>query len=441
LDAAHKGLLKKRLSTVRWLGVTCDFWSDKRLFSYLCLTGHYLTSNFDCVSTIIGFSCFPLRHYANNISKTIQEKLKELNVYEKTITITSDGASNMVKMFETLRPETRRIHCMRNREELLITTVYARFIGIAHRLHLTVCNSLGLWLKKPKLSSSSSRLTTSISESDSDSDRSEEYDLGDDDRSSPSSRSNQYSERHRDASARSPEIDDETMAVDHADDDQSTTGENTSDNELEDSNDDLVDNWSRDVLVDFDPSTCSEEQASIGTMMKKCRSFVKMLNKSSILKSYVNELRAEFDVKRTLQLDCKSRWNSSHRLLTTMLLYRKLINKLHSEKHEIKLNHKQTKKLSSIELDKGDWMLIESIERVLQPIAQATELISGRKYCTIGVSFFSLVQIREFLEDVKSSSSNDSRISSRLKQLLLFYMEQYFEKDMDQWHLIKVRHC
>jgi len=121
-----------------------------------------------------------------------------------------------------------------------------------------------------------------------------------------------------------------------------------------------------------------------------------------------------------------------------MLLYRKLINKLHSEKHDIKLNNKQTKKLPSIELDKADWMLIEAIARVLQPFVQATKLISGRKHCTIGVSFFSLVQIREFLEDGKSSTSNDSRIPSRLKQLLLFYMEQYFEKDRHQWHLIKV---
>ena len=114
LHAEHNGLLKKSLSTVRWISVTCDFWSDKRLFSYICLTGHYLKSNFDCVSTIIGFSSFPLRYYATNSSKAIQESLKELNVYEKTITITSDGASNMVKMFETLRPETKRIHCMCN---------------------------------------------------------------------------------------------------------------------------------------------------------------------------------------------------------------------------------------------------------------------------------------------------------------------------------------
>jgi hypothetical protein len=101
-----------------------------------------------------------------------------------------------------------------------------------------------------------------------------------------------------------------------------------------------------------------------------------------------------------------------------------LINKLHSEKHEIKLNHKQMKKLSSIELEKADWLLIDSIERVLQPFVEATKLVSGRKYCTIRISFFSICQLRELLEDEKSSDPNDSRILYRLKHLLLFNMEQ-----------------
>jgi hypothetical protein len=281
-----------------------------------------------------------------------------------------------------------------------------------------VCNSLGLWLRKPKQGDSSCLTTASISESDSDS--SGEEDLDDD-------------------SDGLLGVEEDNMSVDRVDEDQRTTNENTIDDAPEDSSIDVSDNWSHDVLVDFDRSSCAPEQAAIGEMMKKCRSFVKLVNKSSILKSYVNSIRSEFNIRRTLQLDCKSRWNSSHRLLETMLTYRKLINKLHSEKHEIKLNHKQTKKLSSIELEKADWLLIESIERVLQPFVQATKLVSGRKYCTIGIGFFAISQLREFLEDEKSSDSNDSRILSRLKQLLLFNMEQYFEKDKEQWHLIKVR--
>jgi len=192
------------------------------------------------VPTILDFSCFPLRHYSINISKTIQESLTELNVYEKTITITSDGASNMVKIFETLRPDMRRIHCMCSQKELLITTVCVLFTGIAHRLHLTVCNSLGLWLRKPKRSSSSSPLSASIPEPDSDC--SDEEDLADDDRLSPASLANQFSARHDDGSEQTIEVDDESMIVDDDDDDHSTTTENTMENELEDFDVDVVDN-------------------------------------------------------------------------------------------------------------------------------------------------------------------------------------------------------
>jgi hypothetical protein len=173
--------------------------------------------------------------------------------------------------------------------------------------------------------------------------------------------------------------------------------------------------------------------------MKKCRSFVKLVNKSSIVKGYVDTLKKRFNVKQSLQLDCKSRSNSSHRLLEIIIVYKKLINRLNSEKYDIGLNYKQTKKLLSIELDKADWTMIESIKRVLQPFVKATTLISGRQYSTIGIGFFCIIQIREFLENERSIESNNSNILSRLKQLLLFNMEKYFEKDEDQWNLLKVR--
>jgi hypothetical protein len=97
--------LAKELATVDSIAVICDFWSDKRLHLYICLTGHYITPKFEFVSKIIAFSSFHHRHYAINISNAVQEQLKELNIYEKTTTITTDGASNMIKMFETVRPE------------------------------------------------------------------------------------------------------------------------------------------------------------------------------------------------------------------------------------------------------------------------------------------------------------------------------------------------
>lgn len=107
----YKRLLIKELATIDCIAVTCDFWSDKRLHSYICLTGHYITTKFEFISKTISFAWFDHRHYAVHISNTVREKLKELRVYEKTTTITTDGASNVMKMFETLRPEIKRVHC------------------------------------------------------------------------------------------------------------------------------------------------------------------------------------------------------------------------------------------------------------------------------------------------------------------------------------------
>ncbi|CAF1422954.1 unnamed protein product [Adineta ricciae] len=419
LYSEHKRRLINRLSTVSWIAMTCDFWSDKRLYSYLCITGHYITSNFEPKSEVLAFSSFEQRHYSTNIAHTLQEKLKELNILEKTTTITTDGAANMVKTFESFRSGIKRVGC------------------IAHRLHLTVCNSLGLWMRKKKQPASSSITTAASTIAALDPDDSDEEDYTDDGCLSPTVLFNKNIVRSSDDSQLSMDVDDDAMSVGSNDEDQLVIDDDIVEDEFDDSCADLVDNWSQDVVVEFDPSTCVAEQTSIGLLMKKCRTFVKLVNKSSILKGYVDKLKKEFKVKRSLQMDCKSRWSSTHYLLQTMTTYKKLINRLYSEKHDIGLNDKQVKKLISIELDKLDWTTIEAIERVLHPFAKATKLVSGKQYPTIGISYFAISQIREYLEDEQSSDSSDPDILSRLKQLLIFYMEKYFEKDVDQWNLLK----
>lgn len=61
----HHRLLKNKLSKVRSIAITCDFWSDKRFDSYICLTGHYVT--------VIAFSSFPDRHLEQNFDNHPRE--------------------------------------------------------------------------------------------------------------------------------------------------------------------------------------------------------------------------------------------------------------------------------------------------------------------------------------------------------------------------------
>ena len=135
LHASCKQSLIKELAAVGSLAVTYDFWSDKRLNSYICLTGHYITARFEFVSKIISFAWFDHRHYASHISNTVREKLKELHVYEKTTTITTDGASNMTKMFESLRPDIKRSHC-----ELIASCTTSLFLHLMTRLRPSIAS-------------------------------------------------------------------------------------------------------------------------------------------------------------------------------------------------------------------------------------------------------------------------------------------------------------
>ena len=127
LHTKHSHLLLTQLKSVDSLAVTTDLWSDRKLNSYMCLTGHFLNGDSKLTSTVLSFKAFHERHTGEQIGYTIKKELKRLQVYEKTNTITCDGASNMRKSFNILKP--KRVQCL------------------AHKMHLIVCNGLCLWVK------------------------------------------------------------------------------------------------------------------------------------------------------------------------------------------------------------------------------------------------------------------------------------------------------
>ena len=58
------------LRAVESLAVTCDFGSDKKMRSYLCLTDHYIIGN-RLKSTALAFNVCDERHTSENIAKAI----------------------------------------------------------------------------------------------------------------------------------------------------------------------------------------------------------------------------------------------------------------------------------------------------------------------------------------------------------------------------------
>lgn len=110
------------------LSITFDFWSNRHMQSFLCITGQWHTDNIDRVSKIIDFSVFSSRHTGIDIGRVVKDKLVALDIYEKIVCITCDGAPNMLVACSYLNDEIPRIWCA------------------AHRLHLVVINGLGFWL-------------------------------------------------------------------------------------------------------------------------------------------------------------------------------------------------------------------------------------------------------------------------------------------------------
>lgn len=108
-----------------------DLWSNKQMRSFLVITGHYFSTNsYDLRSTVLNFSTFDKQHTSAEISRTLEVKLKELNILQKVTHVTCDGGRNVVSAIDNMNFNVKRVWC------------------VAHRLHLTITNSLGFWKMK-----------------------------------------------------------------------------------------------------------------------------------------------------------------------------------------------------------------------------------------------------------------------------------------------------
>jgi hypothetical protein len=173
-----------------------------------------------------------------------------------------------------------------------------------------VCNGLGLWIRKRSTPSSSNTLAISTADVTSNTDPND-IDSDDEDYThdivlNPHSSS-------LDNSSNSIESLDQSSDTTHDllnnnSDRNVVVNENFVDEESDNLSIDITGNWSIDVIEELDPLTGELVQEDIGILMKKCRSMVKLINKSSILMNYVVNLKKQFNICLSLQLDCKGRY-------------------------------------------------------------------------------------------------------------------------------------
>lgn len=194
-----------------------------------------------------------------------------------------------------------------------------------------------------------------------------------------------------------------------------------------------TDFWDEDIVLNF--SSSNDLQKKVSNLMVKCRSLIKMIKKSTCLTLYMDKLKTIHQIERSLSMDCKSRWNSTKFMTENLLIFKPLIVKLHSDKHDLSLTNKQKQKLANLELTSDEWRMVTSVDNILSPFYHTTKLISGYKYCTIGTALFAIRKMKKYFETM----TEHDFFSNDLKLALLNQLDKYIDADGDQLDLILVR--
>ncbi|CAF1545416.1 unnamed protein product [Adineta ricciae] len=400
-------ILKEELKLIDHIGLTLDFWSTRSGISCLCITGHWYNDTADFFSKIIHFSSFNERHTAVNIAGCIKQILIDLEIYEKIISITCDGGENLVAACRKLDVSIKRIWCC------------------AHRLHLVVINALGFWNKEKKVGDKQTvDLSREVPPATDDAVSKQHEELME---------TNMFNSPETDASL-SNEIDDHAIIEDDvvmfgaADEYKDIENAEESDPTVDDDPNietqdlDLIhDNWS--TSIDTNVITIDVVKLNM-KILKKCRSIATMSRKSSIISNFLRSL----SLNTIISNDCKSRWNSTSKLIDSVIKNKNSLIKLFLDKRSLKLRKEQFDKLSEIELSIEDWDFLTSLSRVLKPFACSTVMMSGKNYPSIGLAYHAIHKLKSFCE-----SEGENEHIKELKQLLLEKIYKYFCYDLEQF--------
>ena len=210
-------------------------------------------------------------------------------------------------------------------------------------------------------------------------------------------------------------------------------------------NNDLIhDRWSEEVVTaddspmdvdDNDSEQMEITKTQLAETIQKCRSLIKSVNRSQILTSFMNTERTNLGVSRRLMQDCITRWNSTFSSLQSLLLNKQVILNLFANKRQLPISAKLVEKLTVCELSSDEWVIINQIVYVLKPFYEATQLLSGSHYPTIGLCFFAIRTIKDYLE---MRGEEESNIAVLLKTFLLDSLNCYFDEADDQFALLRV---
>ncbi|CAF1582881.1 unnamed protein product, partial [Didymodactylos carnosus] len=377
---------KIELAKVPNVSITADLWQNARRRHYLCMTVHWLDSNFHLKGKVLSFRKFKGRHLAIRIRLHMKRIIAQYDLLNKITASTTDNGSNIKAATGQIRFFGVRFHCL------------------AHALNLTIHKGLHLWPKKTKSTTGTQNVSDENNES---------IDFADDDASDDEIASDQNDEQ--------------------AESDRSSDGEDDDDEQF-DRDDDSSASSSSDNDDDTADFSSPLQMHDIGILMEKCRTIITTIRKSSILYETVHTLAIDSSIKAGLIIDMRIRWNSSYKMLQRLLLYQSVLDKLYDQLDSLPgITDKQRNKLFDAKLSGADYNMIQSLRRVLERFDEAIKVLSGQKYPTLSLTYAIVFSLLHYL-NYQSADVLDNEI----KDLLLDSFNKYMIRDGKEMALIRV---
>ncbi|CAF1437369.1 unnamed protein product [Adineta ricciae] len=424
---------KNEFEKVKYLSLTCDFWKDRKQNSYLVITGHYIDEKFDQFSKVLQFMTFEDRHYSPIIAYEIEKQLINFNLFNKLVTITCDGASNMRDMFTYFsRSNIQYVRC------------------IAHKLHLIICNGLNLWVttKTKQATANNEEINNNVTTEDEE--EGQEIGLSQMVKSMSFDVDHISNDEINENGTSSKDDVDDVEDMDDYDDDDGTDCDSqpvdisddvVSDNEWSDEEDDedITDNFIEGV--EMGEISLDQLPKMVKDLMDKVREIITMIKSSSVFSGFIDKKRIMFNahvskkqkINRRLINDVRTRWNSTFKMLCAFNIYRDFINDLFKAKGNLGLTRKQKLRFTRLELTIDEWDILRSLIDLLHPFYSSTKVLSNTKYPTIGSALYLLKSLEEYL-----SKEDDNQFFNALRKLLMVKFQHYIIHDVEQFDMLKL---
>lgn len=153
-DSEKRNLLNV-LGTAEHVALTTDCWTSRSNDSYLTVTIHFLTTEWNHKSFVLDTSSTVERHTSENLAEALQQIISDWKLDEKVTAVVHDNAANIVNACSTLQAIDENISCFAHSLQLVVgkaldiaevkNLVNKCSSVVGHFKHSTVaCNALKL---------------------------------------------------------------------------------------------------------------------------------------------------------------------------------------------------------------------------------------------------------------------------------------------------------